>query len=68
MPRLSTIVKAKAKLAALKVVATVIAVPRPLVLLGPGTTYATAPLQSLGHWWNVGRSTDKKTQAKPDVS
>ena len=37
MPRLSTIVKAKAKLAALKVVATVIAVPRPLVLLGPGS-------------------------------
>ncbi|NNM51719.1 MAG: iron-containing alcohol dehydrogenase [Pseudomonadales bacterium] len=37
MSRLSTMVKAKAKLAALKVVATVIAVPRPLVLLGPGS-------------------------------
>jgi len=37
MSRLSTIVKSKAKLAALKVAATLIAAPRPIVLLGAGS-------------------------------
>lgn len=37
MSRLTTIIKSKAKLAALKALATVIAAPRPVVLLGPGS-------------------------------